>query len=137
MSQLDIKAAETFATNFIFVESDDVPELKRDPFFQAYIESCWLVHKKMLSVVRPKYIVCLGHDKNKRTSAFSLVLEKAVNATPVLFSKETVGRYTAAFKRFEGTFDLGNGLDLTATVIGVLHPSRWKCPPGLRQFIGC
>ena len=61
MSELGLDPKTTFATNFIFVESKDVNALKKRAKFATYVENCWRVHKKMLAVVRPKYIVCLDH----------------------------------------------------------------------------
>ena len=60
---------------FIVAESEKVGELKINPKCDTYVEECWCVHKKMLAVVRPKYIVCLGNGESD--SAFSLVREKA------------------------------------------------------------
>ena len=39
-------------------------------------------------------------------------------------------------KQFEGTFDLDDGRQLTATMAGVRHPSRPMNADGLRDFIG-
>jgi len=75
MSQLRLNPRDTFATSLVFVESDDIRKLKREPFFRAAVEGCWLVHKKMLEAIRPTYIVCLGNGK--RDSAYSLVRDKA------------------------------------------------------------
>lgn len=132
MSELGLNPKTTFATNFVFVESDNVRELKRDPLFRTYVDTCWLVHKKMLAVVRPKYILCLGNGESG--SAFSLVRDKAEDIRNGKQSNEKVGR-NIVFKSFVGTFRLDDVSDLTAKVIGVLHPSRWRCPQGLRDWV--
>lgn len=133
MSQLDRNPKTTFATNFIFVESVSVKELQRDPLFQTYVDKCWLVHKKMLAVVRPKYIVCLGNGESG--SAFSLVRDKAKDIRNPKESNKQKGQ-PKAFKSFVGTFHLDDGIEpLPAKVIGVLHPSRWRCPEGLSDWV--
>jgi hypothetical protein len=133
MAELGIHPKTTFATNFIFVESRNVKQIKKAITDYDLIEACWRVHKQMLSVVRPKYIVCLGNGKSD--SAFNLVRQRVTSlAVDGKLSDKKVGR-SVAFKSFTGTFNLGNELSpLKATVIGVLHPSRFKCPQGLREF---
>ena len=141
MEQLDIKPEKTFATNFIFVESKNVSELRGGRNFRTYVEQCWCVHEKMLAGIRPDYIVCLGHNEEKGRSAFSLVREKSEEEfrDRVISSEGKVGkvRKFTAFKKFKGKFLVGDGDPLTPTVVGVLHPSYWESPFGLRKFIGC
>jgi uracil-DNA glycosylase len=132
MSQLGLKPKETFATNLVFNESKNVSKLKEEPVFRDHVDACWLAHKKLLAVVRPTYIVCLGNGK--RDSAYSLVREKADEKSGERFSDERIGRGWA-FKKFVGKFRLDCGESLEATVVGVLHPSYWQCPPGLVRFI--
>lgn len=131
MAELGLQAEETFAANLIFVESRNTEEIKEE-IRNGLFETCWQVHQKMLAVVRPKYIVCLGNGESD--SAFSFVREKAADIKEEKLSKEKVGRYVA-FKTFVGKFELDDGLDLAAKVIGVLHPSRWKCPHVLREWV--
>jgi hypothetical protein len=132
MSQLGLKPKETFATNLVFVESDDIPTLKREPFFRDNVDACWQVHKKMLAEIRPKYIVCLGNGEND--SAYSLVRKKAYDVKNEKPSDKKVGR-CRAFKKFVGGFHFDEGEPLDVIVVGVLHPSRWQCPSGLVRFI--
>jgi uracil-DNA glycosylase len=131
MAELGLQAEETFAANLIFVESRNTEKIKEE-IRNGLFETCWQVHQKMLAVVRPKYIVCLGNGESD--SAFSFVREKAADIKEEKLSKEKVGRYVA-FKTFVGKFELDDGLDLAAKVIGVLHPSRWKCPHVLRERV--
>jgi hypothetical protein len=139
MSQLDLKPKTTFATNYVFVQSDNVEALKKDPFFRTYVDRCWLVHKRMLAEVRPKYIVCLGNGESG--SAFSLVREQAKEDNGMQRETHSIKRVGTkrkyiAFKSFWGTFDLDDGFEpLRAKVIGVLHPSRWRCPEGLHDWV--
>jgi hypothetical protein len=121
MSELGLKPEETFATNLIFVESQNAKEIYDPVLFEA----CWRVQKKMLAEVRPKYIVCLGNGES--LSAFSLVRRKADSRV-----KETGCQQ---FKSFVGGFHLDGGLDLTAKVIGVRHPSYPMSAKGLRGWV--
>jgi hypothetical protein len=64
-SVLGLRPEETLAANLIFIESKDIRELKADLEktvprfdFEACTDACWQVHKKILEVVRPGYIVC-------------------------------------------------------------------------------
>jgi hypothetical protein len=126
MSELGLQPEETFATNLIFVESQNIEELKADPLFQIYLDACWKAHKRMLAVVKPLYIVCLGNGE--KDSAFSFVREKADG-------RENEAR-CLNFKSFDGIFHLNDDFSLSAKVIGVRHPSRPMSPKGLRGFIG-
>lgn len=132
MSQLGLDPKETFSTNFLFVESDDVPKLKKERFFRDHVDACWHVHKTLLAVVRPTYIVCLGNGK--WDSAYSLVREKADDKSSERYGEERIGR-CVAFKSFAAKFELDCGKPLETTVVGLLHPSYWQCPAGLARFI--
>jgi hypothetical protein len=140
MTLIGIKPERTFATNFIFVESTDVQAMLNHPSFGAYIETCWKVHKKLLAEVEPQYIVCLGHADEERKSAFSLVREMAEldgGKQPVVSRSEQVVGRCPVFKSFVGSFDLGRDVKKlkNVKVVGVLHPSRWRCSEGLHEFI--
>jgi hypothetical protein len=133
MSELGLRAEMTFATNLIFVESQDTKEIKADPFFETYLESCWRVHRKMLAEIRPKFVVCLGNGKTD--SAFSFLLKKASRIED--YREEfTAGNDAKYRKRFVGSLqDIAT--DFRPTLIGVRHPARPMSAEGLRAFIGC
>jgi hypothetical protein len=131
MKQLELAPQTTFATNLMFVESRNISEIKKESR-SGLLNCCWQVHKKLLAIIRPKYIVCLGNGETD--SSFSSFRERAFGIKGEKLSVEKIGRYFA-FKSFVGKFDLGEGVPLQATVIGVLHPSRWKCPAGLHDFV--
>ena len=88
----------------------------------------------MLAKVQPDYIVCLGHDERNGMSAFSLMREKSEGEPEISPIDETVRGYTA-FKKFAGSFQVDGDALLTPTVVGVLHPTYYESPPGLRKFI--
>ena len=90
------------------------------------------MHKKILEVVRPGYIVCPGNGE--ADSAYSLVRKKAYDVKNEKTSDKKVGR-CRAFKKFVGEFHFDEGEPLDVIVVGVLHPSRWQCPSGLVRFI--
>ena len=121
MRELRVQPEQTFATNLIFVESYSAKEIY-DP---ALFDACWRVHKKMLAVVRPQFIICLGNGE--RLSAFSLVRSKADRSVEE-------GKHQK-FKRFLGVFAMDDGLELTITVVGVRHPSYPMSPDGLREWL--
>jgi hypothetical protein len=120
MAELRLTPENTFAANMIFRESRDAAGLDRKT-----CDPCWRVHQHLLAIIRPDYIVCLG---NGSLSPFSLLR----------FRDKKKGREWKArddrFKRFLGTFDLGNPPPLIAKVLGVRHPSRFGYVPGLREF---
>ncbi len=121
MRELGLQPEETFASNLIFVESRSAEEMCD----LALFEDCWRVHTKMLAVVRPKFIVCLGNGE--RLSAFSLVRKKA--------HRREKDRKYKNFKSFVAIFGLDDGLELTTTVVGVRHPSYPMSPDGLRKWL--
>jgi len=88
-----------------------------------------------LAEIKPKFIVCLGNGKGKQQSAFGFVRGTAA-VRPDSYHEEFAGdsRYR---KKFVGTFALGDGEALEATVVGVRHPSYPTSPRALRGFIGC
>jgi hypothetical protein len=134
MSALGLIPERTFATNLIFVESRNVAEIKKEIRMNGLFEYCWRVHEKILAVVRPKYIVCLGNGESG--SAFSLVRRRAKSIRNVIPGGNKVeGQKHVGLKSFDGTFALTNAADLDARVIGVPHPSRWNCPAGLDDLV--
>jgi hypothetical protein len=133
MSELGIRPEDTFATNLIFVESSDIKDLKANPLFFSYLESCWRVHKKMLARVNPAYIVCLGNDETN--SVYSFLRAKATYSEN---HKKQFARTNLKYRKsFDGTFDLDDQRVMKVKVIGVKHPSRPMSPEGLRGFIEC
>jgi hypothetical protein len=127
MSELELVPEKTFATNLIFVESKTTAEMVIHD--SRLLDSCWCVHQKMLAVVKPSYIVCLGNGEKPIVSVFRTLGGIAHD------QKEM--RASGRFKSFVGTFHLNEAPPLTATVIGVPHPSYppWNST-GLRGFIG-
>jgi hypothetical protein len=121
MRELRIQPEETFATNLIFVESRNAKAI----YDLALFDNCWRLHKQMLAVVRPKFIICLGNGE--RLSAFSLVRSKA--------DRREADRKYLHFKSFVGSFGLKDGFELTTTVVGVRHPSYPMSPHGLRKWL--
>lgn len=132
MRELRIEPEKTFATNFIFVESEDAVKLKKDPLFNIYKERCWQVHKRLLAEVRPEYIICLGNDETG--SAFSYVYSEAMRRENL--KVQGAHKDLTYRKRFDGTFSLDGGEILKAKVIGVKHPSYPMSPRGLNDFLG-
>jgi hypothetical protein len=64
----EISIKDVFATNAVFLRSKNQYSLK-GPW--ELWEKCWLVHRLLLSIVRPKLILCLGNSDG--LSAFSLL----------------------------------------------------------------
>jgi uracil-DNA glycosylase len=124
MLELGCVPEQTFATNLVFVDSRTVDELNVD----KWRDPCWRVHQRLLRVVSPEYIVCLGNGEGR--SAFSALRQGATAVTNERRSK--VGR----FKGFDATFDLGQGQKLKRTVLGAPHPSWPMTADGLRRFAG-
>jgi hypothetical protein len=121
--EFDTVPQETFATNLIFVESRHAEDI----YSRGLCDLFWPIHKRFLSVVRPKYIVCLGYGDP--ASAFSVVRRKAVRKEKI----QTEGHGVGLWKRFKGTFDLEGGTE-DITVIGVWHPSYRIRYAGVGKF---
>jgi hypothetical protein len=132
MRELRIEPEKTFATNFIFVESEDTERLKKDPLFNVYKEKCWQVNKRLLATVKPEYIICLGNDK--ADSAFSYLYWEATRKDNL--KVQGTHRDLTYRKRFDATFTLDDGDSLRARVIGIKHPSYPMSAQALNDFIG-
>jgi uracil-DNA glycosylase len=127
-------AREVFATNLIFVEGPKPSEICP---YDEILRGCWNVHKKMLAVVQPDYIVCLGYGPGR--SAFDVLRRIAIGsllANPRRREKKAWIEDKPnqnTFKRAEAKFDL-DGIILHPTVIGLYHPS-WKMTSGLESLL--
>lgn len=128
--------ATLFSANAIFGRSTRFSTLKVETGHtkQEWWDACWPVHKKFLSIVRPKMIVTLGYGA--ASSAFGLVHAKAGSPPWRPFSDEG-GRGGWIFK---ARLPLDDGDSFETSVIGVPHPSYYAPGPilseMLREFAG-
>lgn len=130
MRELGIRPEETLAANLIFVESEDIKQLKTDPIFDACAQTCWRVHEGIIAAVRPKCIVCLGNGESDSAYSFVRARCKVIREKK---SDEKVGS-CSAFKAFHGELHLCSAEPFVLTVVGVLHPSYFEPRPGLHAF---
>jgi hypothetical protein len=118
-----------FATNAIFRRSRDTAGL---PSRWDWWARCWPVHQAFLSIVRPRWIICLG--KAYDLSAFGFLrheshqLKSAVQPCVTPDGKRD-GR------QFRAALDLGPGDRLDVGVLGTPHPSYHSLSPALERFI--
>lgn len=108
--------SETVAVNTVFLRSKKQDDLKAS---WDIFEKCWHVHEKLLSIVRPKIILCLGNGEPRSAFAF---LRKKVSPTTQPSSDHV--------KSFVSEI-------VQCPVIGVRHPSYpWFDPvTDLKSFL--
>ncbi len=123
LGEPDIK--RVFAANAIFLRSRDQGSF---PNANEMWKRSWPVHQFFLSIVRPKFIVCLGNGDGM--SSFSL-LASVANGIPrhSYFGQKKSFRDG---KWFDGVFDVDGG-QLVCKVIGVPHPSRFGISQNLEK----
>jgi hypothetical protein len=121
-----LRPERIFSTNAIFVESESVLTLSDR---EMLWNECWPIHEWMLSIVRPKWIVCLGN--HEEASSYSLLRGRCKSCVPV-------GDCTdfRKGKVFKGSLPISNHESLDVHVLGLPHPSRFNLPaaasiPGL------
>jgi uncharacterized protein len=107
-----------FSTNAIFVESETVLTLSDR---EMLWDDCWPIHEWMLSIVRPKWIVCLGNQED--ASSYSLLRGRCGSCIPL-------GDYTdfRKGKVFKGSLPISKHESLDVHVLGLPHPSRFDLP---------
>lgn len=116
----DIETDDIPVSNAIFSAQPDANRLRQYPRFQEFKDASWGVHKRLLEVVQPKSILCLGASEN--LSSFSL-LKKWSNGTFVQVDLDSQGeRQTAVGGKF-GSVSFPFLQDRTF-LIGIKHPSR-------------
>ncbi len=120
---LDIR--ETPAANAIFVRSRNAGSLT-NPYDLWRL--FWPIHQRMLAIVRPHAIVCLGNGQG--LSSWSLM--RSCAARP-LTEEPSDGYRSGRFAK--ATFSLSATDELTCTLIGVPHPSRFNVPSSVIAFL--
>ncbi len=112
---------DVFATQAIFLKSPNTKSFKSEygVNMKHAFETCWPVHKVMLSIVQPKVIVCLGFQDDE--SSFAFLQTKASRIEPVRDGfkpdmKRRMYRWTRI--KFHDASIPGEPL-----LVGVYHPS--------------
>lgn len=127
IESLGIEPNNVLCTNAIFKQSRNKSGVSWQNF-----EDGWFIHQFLLSIVRPKVIVCLGNGAS--LSAFSLLHQKSMGSPErsYLPGGHHDSRYAFMKGRgFSGTFDLNGSQLKNVLVLGAPHPSRFD--PG--EFI--
>jgi len=118
MRRLGVEPASVLATNGIFLESKNVAALR--PYGPIWGRH-WGVHRKLLSIVGPEWIICLGAGKTD--SAYALINQKIQVVGAV---EEVPGTGGPAARMYRGLLAQGEeGGDREVSVLAVPHPSRW------------
>jgi hypothetical protein len=142
------------ATNAIFARSQDEVRLLGQTSRGAWDwwRDCWPVHQRLLTVVRPQFIVTLG--KALDTSAYGFLREEAWSFEKAMAKRDArkparaldvplPDNRSTSGRMFRGKLPLrpdgGDVLDLT--VVGVPHPSRWRTNEdalaGIEELVRC
>ena len=123
---LGIKAdlKSIFATNAIFVTSSTVAALENR--IELW-RKCWPIHQYLLSIVRPKAILCLGYQDGYAESAFGL-LSRESNAVAVSGASRSGprNRSYALIRYFRASLPMEESDPLNCIVIGVPHHARYS-----------
>jgi hypothetical protein len=106
-------------SNAIFSAQPDAQSLRQHPRFPDFKAACWEVHKKLLEVIRPKLILCLGCSET--LSSFSLVKEWSNDTYQQIDIQGQGERQTASGGKF-GSVKF-NFLEDRKFLIGIKHPS--------------
>lgn len=109
-----------FASNAIFAASRSVDTFVKDTRYtlkQAW-ELCWKVHRFLLSIVRPKVVLCLGYD------SFSLLTQSCerLSSPEPHYRSDKQWKYPA-FKSCEIALP-SEASSTRALVLGIRHPAR-------------
>lgn len=106
-----------FSANAIFIRSKTQGDLKECP---KLFEKCWPIHKRFLSIVKPRIILCLGNKED--LSAFALLRE-------MLAIEPNQVRRCGHVKAFSSAIAVSDRETINSHVIGVRHPSQpWFNP---------
>lgn len=97
------------ATNLIFRQTKQATDLE----FIKDADTCWPAINKMISIVKPKVIVCFGNGK---ISPFVYLKEKIGSGSQIIFEKSGHGNWN--IKHFRS--------DNGGYVLGLPHLSRYK-----------
>jgi hypothetical protein len=106
---------KVIATNAVFIASKSAASFyaEHGKSWNEAWSACWPVHEWLLSIVRPKVILCLGFGEQLSSFRF---LATATNCAKLCREPE------AGFKWFDAVVD-GTSGTITPRVIGVSHPS--------------
>ena len=125
---LGYQPGQIFMTNLIFFQSHDGKGVK----YKQDSETCWPIHEKMLSIVKPKIIVAVGNDN--AGSAYTKLLQQKrhkIDPSSKVVKEANHGKYRLKGFRFsEDNRDV--------MVLGLPHFSYYNVKPNqdlLKQFI--
>ncbi len=126
---LGLSIKDVCATNAVFLRSKDQGTLKGS---RELWEKCWPVHQRLLSIVQPNLILCLGNGDG--LSAFSLLRSEFIG-NPTYQPCGPNGFRDG--KWFEGRVVVNqNGpKEHECKVIGIPHPSRYVLTQSLQEYL--
>jgi hypothetical protein len=136
MDNLGLSPRKVFASNVLFVQTEDVNEVMQRNLHETPLDACWNVHREFLRVVKPRFILCLGYEEARFRSAFRIVRDKAHATWGHDQSNCCWPNRNLHFKWFEAEFKVGSNQEShLTTVIGIRHPRYVGYPCGLREFV--
>lgn len=123
LDQLHLSTYETLSANAIFVRSKDTAKLRDvEGIASAWIaaDMCWPVHQVLLSIVRPRAIVCLGNGEG--TTSWGMLRHRLKSSGAGSWSSESETADFRAGKAARASVTLGVET-LECAVVGLAHPS--------------
>lgn len=118
----DIESDEIPVSNAIFSAQRDAINLRHHPRIADFKVACWGVHMKLLEIIQPKSILCLGVDEN--LSSWSLVKKWSNHTFRQIDVEGEKEKQTASGGKF-GSVQF-SFLDKRTILIGIKHPSRMR-----------
>lgn len=117
----DVAIENIFATNAVFAKSSSDESFKSETGYtmRKAFDACWPLHVHLMSIIKPKIIICLGYQDGG--SPFSLLQTKAKLKSKIS-SHFHGGRAYASFKWASVEFN-DSKIPGTPLLVGVRHPS--------------
>jgi hypothetical protein len=115
----DAKRDHVPISNAIFAAFPNADELGRHPRFKDLKKACWGVHRRLIQVIRPKLILCLGAGNG--LSSFSLLREWSLGTYTQIDVNSPEEVQTPSIGKFGSVkFDF---LPQRTFLVGIKHPS--------------
>lgn len=117
-----------FSANAIFVRTPTGDGLPKDEIEKELYTKCWQVHRRLMSIIQPTVLICLGNNTKDHSSSFQIVkrwlqIEQVPEPKPLRCGKENV--YIRYFDKPITFCPNEGGRPIKFGVLGIPHPSRY------------
>jgi len=121
-----------FSANAVFLRTPTAGGLPEDEVDNGLYSKCWQVHKRLISIIQPGVIVCIGNGVGGyNSSSFKLIAQwLKIEQEPKAQSRRC-GKRIASVRSFDKPITIcpeEGGQTIRCGVIGVPHPSRYWYP---------